>query len=73
MGKKTKHHCSKKIEKRKNKYPRWLYILMIINRLDSFFQFSIYNYKELLNFTILKNPNIYVYQSEYFGEITVKG
>ena len=44
-----------------------------INELERFIQFSICNYKELLNFTILKNPNIYVDQSEYFGEITVKG
>ena len=73
MGKKTRHHCLKKIENRRIKRVEPFYFLLIINELERFIQFSICNYKELLNFTILKNPNIYVDQSEYFGEITVKG
>jgi hypothetical protein len=73
MEKKTRRHCSKKIENRKIKRDELFYFLLIINELERLIQFSICNYKELLNFTILKNPNIYVDQSEYFGEITVKG
>jgi len=73
MGKKTRHHCSKKIENHKIKRSDLFYFNLIINELERFTQFSICNYKELLNFIILKNPNIYVDQSEYFGEITVKG